>query len=539
MRLARLLNYVDVPRARAFMSQALAFGEAAGDGALVASARFLRGVLACMSGDVVSGMPELELGAEALTRLTGAERGKVAEWNEVSRIFAYPGGTVVGWRANIGHYHGARALGERLLVEAAGDEETLLVLREVMLGLGQAYAALGMPDEAAAMYTRAHERYLRVGHHPSASALSSYELLTVALPYRTEDIAGRRLLAERAEAEWTLAMGAVPTGVPPRTTHLPLLMLEGHWDEAERLARAMSAEEQARFRYRATAHWHLATLARLRGEAGRAWRSVRVLLPAGSATEPGTVSFFAFVLPTQRVAAALALDEKDHTAARAWLEAHDRWLDWSGAVLGRSEGAALWARYRQHTGDNAKAREDAERALVHATAPRQPLALLAAHRLLGQLDTDAERYEDAETHLTAALTLADVCAAPYERALTLLALVELSLAIGNDDAALRLLEEARAFCIPLGAIPALVRADAIATRLTTRNVSVPVLPAGLSAREVDVLQLIAAGQTNREIADILCIAEKTVERHITHILTKTNVANRAAAAIFAMRHGLT
>jgi DNA-binding CsgD family transcriptional regulator len=445
----------------------------------------------------------------------------------------------VGWRANIGHYRGARALGERLLAEAAGDEGVLLGLRELPLGLGQAYAALGMPDEAAAMYTRAHERYLRVGHHPSASAASSWALLTVALPYRTEDIAGRRRLADRAEAEWTSAMGAVPTGVPPRTTHLPLLMLEGHWDEVERLATAMSAEEQARFRYRATAHWHLATLARLRGEAERAWRSVRMLLPAGSATEPGTVSFFAFVLPTVRVAAALALDEHDHTAARAWLEAHDRWLDWSGAVLGRSEGAALWARYHRQTGATAHAREDAERALADATAPRQPLALLAAHRLLSELDTDAERYADAAAHLTAALTLADACAAPYERALTLLALAERSLATGNEDAAFRLLAEARVLCMPLGAIPALARADAIATRLTTRNVSVPVLPAGLSAREVEVLRLMAAGQTNREIADTLCIAEKTVERHITHILTKTNVANRAAAAIFATRHGLT
>ena len=38
-------------------------------------------------------------------------------------------------------------------------------------------------------------------------------------------------------------------------------------------------------------------------------------------------------------------------------------------------------------------------ALAHATEPRQPLALLAAHRLLGELDTDAGRYADAATHL--------------------------------------------------------------------------------------------------------------------------------------------
>jgi len=62
--------------------------------------------------------------------------------------------------------------------------------------------------------------------------------------------------------------------------------------------------------------------------------------------------------------------------------------------------------------------------------------------------------------------------------------------------------------------------------------------AGLSAREVEVLALIAEGQTNKEIALCLGIAEKTVTNHITHILDKTNLENRAAAAAFAVRQGI-
>jgi len=64
-------------------------------------------------------------------------------------------------------------------------------------------------------------------------------------------------------------------------------------------------------------------------------------------------------------------------------------------------------------------------------------------------------------------------------------------------------------------------------------------PAGLSAREVEVLRLIAAGRTNREIAEALVISINTVDRHVSHILAKTNTANRAEAASFAIRQGLT
>lgn len=64
-------------------------------------------------------------------------------------------------------------------------------------------------------------------------------------------------------------------------------------------------------------------------------------------------------------------------------------------------------------------------------------------------------------------------------------------------------------------------------------------PDGLSAREVEVLQLLAAGKSNREIADALVISYNTVERHINHIFNKTGAANRVEAATYAHRHALT
>lgn len=62
--------------------------------------------------------------------------------------------------------------------------------------------------------------------------------------------------------------------------------------------------------------------------------------------------------------------------------------------------------------------------------------------------------------------------------------------------------------------------------------------AGLSARELEVLGLVAQGRTNREIAEALVLSEKTVARHLTNIFTKLGVANRASATAYALNHGL-
>lgn len=63
-------------------------------------------------------------------------------------------------------------------------------------------------------------------------------------------------------------------------------------------------------------------------------------------------------------------------------------------------------------------------------------------------------------------------------------------------------------------------------------------PAGLTAREVEVLRLLARGMSNREMAAELVLSPKTVGAHVEHIYTKTGATNRATAGLFAMRHGL-
>jgi DNA-binding CsgD family transcriptional regulator len=68
--------------------------------------------------------------------------------------------------------------------------------------------------------------------------------------------------------------------------------------------------------------------------------------------------------------------------------------------------------------------------------------------------------------------------------------------------------------------------------------ALPRLPAGLTERELDVLRLLTAGRTKREIAGDLTISPSTVHTHTVHIYAKCGVSTRAALAMFAMRHGL-
>jgi HD-GYP domain-containing protein (c-di-GMP phosphodiesterase class II) len=63
-------------------------------------------------------------------------------------------------------------------------------------------------------------------------------------------------------------------------------------------------------------------------------------------------------------------------------------------------------------------------------------------------------------------------------------------------------------------------------------------PEGLSDREVEVLRLVARGMSNREVAAELVISRRTAEHHVQHIYAKIGVSTRAAAALFAMEHGL-
>jgi ATP/maltotriose-dependent transcriptional regulator MalT len=102
--------------------------------------------------------------------------------------------------------------------------------------------------------------------------------------------------------------------------------------------------------------------------------------------------------------------------------------------------------------------------------------------------------------------------------------------LADDDGASLELNAARKTFEELGAVP-----DA---RRVAELLHGGEHPAGLTDREIEVLGLVAAGRSNREIATDLFISERTVARHVSNIFTKLGVPSRAAAASFALRRGL-
>ncbi len=119
---------------------------------------------------------------------------------------------------------------------------------------------------------------------------------------------------------------------------------------------------------------------------------------------------------------------------------------------------------------------------------------------------------------------------PYERARVQIAMGRALAAVGDVDSARRELEASRSTFRQLGAQPA---ADEVSHLLSPAR-----LPAGLTAREVEVLRLVATGQSNAQIATALVLSEKTVARHLSNIFAKLDVGSRTAATAYAFEHGL-
>jgi len=207
---------------------------------------------------------------------------------------------------------------------------------------------------------------------------------------------------------------------------------------------------------------------------------------------------------------------------------------WSLAIL------ALACHHLGDTTRAARVREPlepyADRNIVTASA----LCLGPAAYYLGLLDLTLDRPEQAVRSFQHAAALATrmealpMVAMSHEgQARALLALDR----PGDRPQAQTLLGEAAATAKELGIHGLAERANALLGELAAP--AAPAWPAGLTGREVEVLRLIAAGHSNRAIAQALFISPNTVLRHVSNIFTKTGVANRAEAAAYATRHGLT
>jgi DNA-binding NarL/FixJ family response regulator len=104
--------------------------------------------------------------------------------------------------------------------------------------------------------------------------------------------------------------------------------------------------------------------------------------------------------------------------------------------------------------------------------------------------------------------------------------------LGDEDTADLELSSAQRSFEALGAAPDAERVQRLRNKPTAKA------PGGLTDREVEVLRLVAAGKTNRAIADELGISEKTIARHVSNIFMKLGLSTRAAATAYAFKHHL-
>ena len=529
-RIAVLVRNIDQSRSLAHLDEAERIAVTLGDPVLTHLARAHKGLVLCYGRDVRQGLIDLEAGVLALEGLDEGDRRTLRDVTAANETILGVQGraTLAQWLANAGRFQQARAL----LTDWSDAERDASA--DAHRAAGIIASNLGEPDLARHWFRRSRAVYEARNDRTQAGDDAYHELLDVQLPYATDQLEERRQLTRTLLELWTDPADEAQSKWARQSIEAIECAISGEWSRAVALF-DQQREHYSDFLTSPFVQWRL-QLARHRGELGSAWTTIRRVLPNGVATEPGGEEY-AVLAGVYLVAIELALDMSDLPLSRAWLEAYDHLLEWGGAVRGRAENQFAWARYHHLAGDAASAREHAESAWEHANHPHQPLALIAADRLLGVLAIGDGRTADAERHLSEALTLADACAAPFEQALTLLAQAELRTVTGDVDDARRLLDAARAICEPLQAKPTLSRVTRLEEQLTQRQ-QAGGLPAGLSQREAEVLRLVAAGLTDAEVAERLFIARRTVNTHLTAIYTKLGVNSRVSATLYAIEHGL-
>lgn len=168
---------------------------------------------------------------------------------------------------------------------------------------------------------------------------------------------------------------------------------------------------------------------------------------------------------------------------------------------------------------------------IASGAASETLQAMAAH-VRGVVALAEGRSQDALVALRRALAIWGEIGAAYEVARVRVGLGLACRAAGDEDAAVMELEAATKTFAALGATTDLARVAA------SNQGTAPDSSHGLTGRELEVLQLVASGRTNKEIASELFISEHTVARHVQNIMAKLGVATRTEAASVAFSHRL-
>lgn len=329
----------------------------------------------------------------------------------------------------------------------------------------------------------------------------------------------------RRARQWTAEMTEWCEGQPDLIAYngqcllrrAEILQLRGAWPEAIEAAqqaceRCQHGPDQAAS---GAACYRRAELHRLRGESARAEEAYREASRYGYKPQPGMalLRLSQRQIDTAATAIRLAVDEAEERRTRSrLLPAHVEIMlaaqDVQAARLAADELTQIAV--------------DLDASSLRAVAGQACGAVLLA-------EGDAKAALSA---LRQAWMIWQQIEAPYDAARVRVLIGLACRELGDADAAEMELDAARTVFHQLGAVPDLARAEMLS------RVAAPKATGGLSAREAQVLRLVAAGKTNRQIGHELFISERTVERHVSNIFVKLDVSSRAAATAYAYEHQL-
>lgn len=334
----------------------------------------------------------------------------------------------------------------------------------------------------------------------------------------------QEMLDVRRAKEWTAALtawcAAQPELVPYRgrcLVHRSEIMLQqGAWsealEEAQRACERLAVPPQPQL---ASAFYQRAELLRLRGDFARAEDAYREASQRGRTVQPGLALLRLAQGRLDAAAAAIrrAVEEaKDPVVRSKMLPAYVE------IMLAGLEVLAARAAADELTAIAASAAVPMLRGIAASARGAVMLAEGDAPAAVGALRSACREWEELEM--------------PYETARARVLVGLAYRAVGDEDGANLELDAARRVLRDLGATPDLLRLDALSSKPSRRTAH------GLTARELEVLVLVARGRSNKEIAAELVISDRTVARHVSNIFTKLGVSTRTAASAFAFKHDL-
>jgi DNA-binding CsgD family transcriptional regulator len=358
-------------------------------------------------------------------------------------------------------------------------------------------------------------------------AVSAGELspIVTGLIYCSVIDACQRVFASGRAREWTFALGRWCEQQPEMLAftgtclvhRAAIMQFEGAWANA--LAEACRACEGAAVsagqKPPAAAFYRQAEIHRLRGEFEAAEAAYRHASLLGMEPQPG-----------------LALLRSAQGRVDASKAALRRVLTTAADPLDRATFLPAYADIALAAGDLTEARSAAEE--LEQIAERYTTEVLQAHgaHVRGAVELADRQAEAALASLRRALELWEHLGAVYETARVRLLIALACRALADTESASLEFDAARASFERLGAAPDVARLDALVKHATSGGQH------GLTPRELDVLRRIAVGKTNKVIAKELSLSERTIDRHVSNILTKLGVPSRAAATAYGYSHKL-